>query len=148
MKTMANFWRVALKAAAPSDSPNMKILTCYQNIERPIKSESTHMICVNPTNNWEFSWFLRKFGEHLASIVNKVFQHQVLLLLRLNQIPHLKGQLQGHTAMLAARLLKILATLPALRITYQSCFPRSPPLPPLAPAPFKICAHFWKGCWR
>ena len=66
----------------------------------------------------------------------------------------LKGQSQGHTAMLAARqehgehgkfavrLLKILATLPPLRITYQSCLPRSPPSPPLAPAPFKICAHF------
>ena len=35
----------------------------------------------------------------------------------------------------AARLLKILATLPALRITYESCIPRSPPSPPLAPAP-------------
>ena len=31
-----------------------------------------------------------------------------------NNHSHLKGQLQGHSAMLAARLLKILATLTAL----------------------------------
>ena len=28
----------------------------------------------------------------------------------------------------------------------ESCLARSPPSPPLAPAPFKICAHFWEGC--
>ena len=28
----------------------------------------------------------------------------------------------------------------------ESCLVRSPPSPPLAPAPFKICAHFWEGC--
>ena len=46
----------------------------------------------------------------------------------------IKGQLQGHTAMLAA-----------IRITHQSCLTRSPPFPPLASTPFKICAHFCKG---
>ena len=33
----------------------------------------------------------------------------------------------------------LLAMLPVLRITYQSCSPRSAK----ALAPFKICAHFW-----
>ena len=72
----------------------------------------------------------------------------------------LKGQLQGHTAMLAAcqvcgkggkytpcirsAFVENLATLPVLRITYQS-LPCSLPLPLLAPASLKVCAHFGKG---
>ena len=39
----------------------------------------------------------------------------------------------------------ILVALPMHRITYQSCLPCSSTSLPLAPAPFKICAHFGKG---
>ena len=47
-----------------------------------------------------------------------------------------------------ARQASLLATLPALRITYQSCSPRSPLSPPLAPATLpKMCKNF-EGCRR
>ena len=50
-----------------------------------------------------------------------------------NIIEYLKGQFQGQQTRGERG---------------ECCLARSLPSPPLAPAPFKICAHFWEGCRR
>ena len=89
---------------------------------------------------------LKNFILHFCQIlVFQIFLQKSFFFLKVVKISKLKGQLQGHTAMLAARLLKILAPLTPLMITYQSSLPRSPPSPPLAPAPLKFVHIFGKG---